>query len=198
MQRYLIVLALMFLLNAPCLLQDTCSVDERQAVEQTPDPSAAVIEELRAGLKTCMNRVDGLEASIKDLTTKVQNPPELTTVWHFLGVYWFTGAVQGFSIPTTVVPETAREVLILCNIDSTGAGGHIIQGNMWTQRKDKKFNYFYSSYRNQDSKSWNTNSNYWWFPISGTDRTIYVNSANFVQAANLRTSDLGIGIVAYR
>jgi hypothetical protein len=197
MNRYLSLVALMLLLTAPCLLQESCAVDVRQAEDPAPSEPAIRNDDLRESLQTCIKRLDGLEESIKTLRQEVRNPPELTTVWHFLGVYYFTGAVQGYSIPVSVVPETAREVLILFNVDTMGPGIQTIQGNAWTQRPDKKFSYFYSSHRNFAS-TWSTNSMYWWFPIRNTDRTLYVNSSNFVQAANSRSNNLGLGIVAYR
>ena len=145
MRQYLSLIALTLLLASPCLLQEGCAVDVRQAEEPAPISNA----DLRESLQSCIRRVDRLEASFKTLSQEVRNPTELTTIWHFLGVYYFTGAVQGYSIPVSVVPETAREVLILVNVDSMGAGLiQTIQGNVWTQRPDKKFNYFYSSHRN--------------------------------------------------
>ena len=207
MKNLVSLIALLVLFATPCLLQESCA-EEQPLAEQ---------EDLKATLQTCIKRVDSLEASmqkmaqlesavkkvgeleaaLKALQTKFDNPPELTTASHFLGVFWFTGGVQEFKIPVSVVPETAREVLILCNVDSIGAGINILQGNVWTQRNGKKFSYFFSSYRNLGN-SWNTNSNYWWFPIQGTDRTLYATSTNYVQPANVRASDLGLMVVGYR
>ena len=196
MNRYLSLVALMLLLAAPCLLQE-CPAE-------VPEPKN---DDLRESLETCIKRIDSLEksftrvdqleATVKALRTQIDNPPEMTSMWHFMGLYHFTGSVQGFSIPVSAVPETAREALVFMNIDTSGPGAPLIQGNVWTQRKDKKFNYFYSSNRNFAPYR-TTNSMYWWFPIRNTDRTLYVMSTTFSQDPSSHANVIGLGIVAYR
>ena len=183
MNKSLSIAVVMLLLASPILLQATCNESQETVTQITTDVSSV--------------RLEKLEARLQQLEQRLREGSFWQPVEHVsLGFYNFRGNVQEHVIPETVVPAGATEVLVAVNWNSGNEGpSRFVDTAVWTQHSDgRKFSMYTSGFRYpQNALSYDTQC--FWFPLTGTDRKLYVHSKD-VQIHNCH--GLKLHIIGYR